>query len=256
MCDTFGENGIDVNVHKIEESNSDEINLEHTIGIAFPVAVCSTYPFVWDFIKSLPESNGTEIFMVDTLGGYSGGLVGPMRNIIEKKGYEPIGAKEVIMPANALYVQDKVTCEKKVQEGLKMAEKYALDIINRKVKWGRVPVLSDSMYLFSIGLLKLMVTDLNQKWFNFDPDESKCNKCGICVDLCPLENIEMNGENYPKHLNNCQYCVRCVSFCPREAMNNFVSYKGRTYHAIKAREFLNKDDLLKRNIKIAISVRD
>ena len=51
MAETFEKNGINVNLHKIEESNTEDVNLEHTIGIAFPVAVLSTYPFVWEFIK-------------------------------------------------------------------------------------------------------------------------------------------------------------------------------------------------------------
>lgn len=47
--------------------------------MGFPVAVLSTYPFVWNFITSLASAFGTEIFMVDTLGGFSGGIVGPVR---------------------------------------------------------------------------------------------------------------------------------------------------------------------------------
>lgn len=38
MAETFEKNGIDVNLHKIGESIPHEVNLEHTMGIAFPVA--------------------------------------------------------------------------------------------------------------------------------------------------------------------------------------------------------------------------
>jgi len=38
MAETFEKNGIKVNLHKIEESIPHEINLEHKIGTAFPVA--------------------------------------------------------------------------------------------------------------------------------------------------------------------------------------------------------------------------
>ncbi|MCE5213400.1 MAG: hypothetical protein LLF83_01595 [Methanobacterium sp.] len=53
---------------------------DHIIGLGFPIAELSTYEFVWKFIKSLPLSEGTEIFMVDTLAGFSGGIVGPVRD--------------------------------------------------------------------------------------------------------------------------------------------------------------------------------
>ncbi len=238
MKDTFEEEGINVNLFKIEDSNPANINPEHTIGVAFPVAYLSTYPFVWKFIKSLPQVNGTDIFMVDTLGGFSGGIVGPMREIVKKKGYNPIGAKEIQMPINVFYIQDRRTNEKKIQKGLIEAEKYAVDIINGKVKWDRVPVLSDGIYLLSIGALKLIGVDLHQKFFLFNPDRKKCNKCGICLELCPLENIKEGENGYPEHGLHCEYCLRCVSFCPRRAIPAKFNYKGKTYRGVKAKEFL------------------
>ncbi|MBI5680563.1 MAG: 4Fe-4S ferredoxin [Methanobacterium sp.] len=238
MIDTFKEKGIEVNLHKIEESNPEDVNLGHTIGIAFPVAVLSTYPFVWEFIRSLPHADGTEIFMVDTLGGFSGGIVGPLREIVKKKGYTPIGAKEIQMPLNIFYIQDKETNETKVEKGMESAEKYATDIINGKTEWGRVPILSDAMHLLSIGSLKLTGVDLHQKLFLFDAKEEECRRCGICVKLCPIGNITMEEGEYPKHGLNCEYCLRCVSFCPRQAMPAKFNYKGKTYRAVKAKEFL------------------
>lgn len=238
MGEIFQKNGIEVNLKKIEKSNPDKINLYHTLGIAFPVAVLSTYLFVWDFIKSLPDAKGTEIFMVDTLMGFSGGIVGPIREIVKKKGYAPIGAMEIQMPPNIFYIQDEDTCKIKIEKGLKKAEEYALNLINGKSKWGRIPALSDATYLLSIGALKLTGIDLHQKYFLFKVDKEKCTRCGICVQLCPLGNIRMEEEKYPEHDLNCEYCLRCISFCPKHAMPCKFNYNGKTYHAVKAREFL------------------
>ena len=147
MVETFKDNGINANLFKIEDSNPEDVNLEHTIGLGFPVAELSTYDFVWKFIKALPEANGTNIFMVDTLGGVSGGIVGPVREIVKKKGYNPIGAKEIIMPPNIFYIQEEDVNKKKVEEGLIEAEKYALSIINGELKVGK------SSYTFRYCLL-------------------------------------------------------------------------------------------------------
>lgn len=238
MQETFKENGIKVNLHKIEESNPEDVNMDHTIGIAFPVAFFSTYPFVWNFIKALPQVNGTEIFMVDTLGGFSGGIVGPLREIVKRKGYNPIGAKEIQMPTNIFFIQDNETNETKVRKGLQEARKYALDLIDGKTEWGRVPIFSDGMYSFSTGLLKLTESNLHQKWFNFDVKKEECRKCGICAKLCPLQNINMEKNEYPERGLNCEYCLRCTSFCPRHAIPCKFNYKGKTYSAVKAKEFL------------------
>ena len=45
-----------VRLFSIEESDPSQIELTHTIGLAFPVAVFSTYPFVWNFIDNLPQT--------------------------------------------------------------------------------------------------------------------------------------------------------------------------------------------------------
>lgn len=238
MQETFEENEIKVNLHKIEESNPENINLNHTIGIAFPVAFFSTYPFVWDFIKALPQSEGTETFMVDTLGGISGGIVGPVREILKKKGYKPVGACEIQMPINIFFIQDKKTNEIKVKKGLDKARKYAQNLIKGKTEWGRVPVFSDGVHAFSMGLSKLTESKLHQKWFNFDTKDEECRKCGICAKLCPLENITMEEGRYPQRGLHCQYCLRCTSFCPRHAIPCKFNYKGKTYRACKAKEFL------------------
>ena len=126
----------------------------------------------------------------------------------------------------------------KVEEGLIRAEEYANDIINGKAEWRRVPVLSDAVNLFSRGALKLTGVNLHQKFFLFDLDKEKCNKCGICVNLCPTKNIWINGGKYPVHGLNCHYCLRCTSFCPKHAIPCKFNYKKKTYNAVKAKEFL------------------
>lgn len=257
MCETFEKKGVKVNMYRIEDSDPDDVNTEHTIGLGFPIAELSTYDFVWKFIKSIPQtSSHTDIFMVDTLAGFSGGIVGQLREIVKKKGYNPIGANEIIMPPNFLYLESEEACNNKVRKGLIKAEKYSEDLMDRKSKWGRIPILSDSMYHFSMGLLKLTEMNLNQKLLNLKVDKEKCNKCGTCVELCPIDNIKIGKDEYPENLMHCVYCLRCTSFCPKRAIPNIMTYKGKTYQAVKAKEFLKKEEPQEKAIKTAISVRD
>lgn len=239
MQETFQENGISVNLNRIENSNPNDVNLDHTIGLGFPVAELSTYPFVWDFIKSLPETDSsTDIFMVDTLGGVSGGIVGPVHKIVKKKGYNPIGAKEIIMPINIFYIQDEEISNEKVKKGLKKAEKYARQIMEGRSKWEGANLLSEAVYYTSIVGLKLTESKLNQKLLRLETNDENCRQCGICLKLCPVNNISMEFSEFPKHGLECEYCLRCTSLCPRSAISCPVNYKGKTYHAVKAKEFL------------------
>jgi Pyruvate/2-oxoacid:ferredoxin oxidoreductase delta subunit len=238
MKETFDKCHVPTNMYKIENSYPTDIDLDHTIGLGFPVAELSTYPFVWKFIKTLPPTKGTEIFMVDTLGGFSGGVVGPVKEIIKKKGYNPIGACEIVMPPNIFYIQDEKICKKKVNKGLNKAEKYAKALIAGKTKWGRVPLLSDALYYTSILGLKMTETNLNQKLLNLNVDKEKCSKCGLCLKLCPVDNIAIEEDQFPLHLLHCEYCLRCTSFCPKKAISCPLNYKGKTYQAVKAKKLL------------------
>ncbi|HII84236.1 MAG TPA: 4Fe-4S binding protein [Methanobacterium subterraneum] len=239
MKDIFTENGVQVNLHKIENSKPEDVNLNHTLGLGFPIAELSTYNFIWKFIRALPETDqNTEIFMVDTLAGFSGGIVGPVHEIVRKKGYNPIGAEEIVMPPNIFYIQDGKTCQEKVQRGLMKAKRYALDIVSGRSKWGRVPLISDAVYYTSLAGLKVTKSNLNQKFLHLEANHEECRRCGICVKICPVNNITLSEDKYPVHGFNCEYCLRCTSLCPRGAVSSPLNYKGKTYQAVKAREFL------------------
>jgi ferredoxin len=238
MIEIFEKEDITTNLYRIEDSDPIKIDLNHIIGLAFPVSELSTYDFVWKFIKSLPVAQGTKIFMVDTLAGFSGGIVGSLRKILQNKGYETIGAKEIIMPPNIFYIEDEEISKKKIKKGLLEAEEYAISIINRESYWGRIPLLSDSVYYTSITALKLTHSNIHQKLLHLDVDKDKCNKCEQCIELCPINNIKTGDDDYPVYLRNCNYCQRCTSFCPRCAISAPFNYKGKTYRAVKAKEIL------------------
>lgn len=237
MRDIFCENNIDVNLYKIEYSNPANIVLEHTIGLAFPVAVQSTYPFIWDFMKLLPRTSGTKIFMVDTLAMFSGGVVGPTKRILASKGYVPIGAREIIMPNNLM--RKKINERNKargIENGIAKAQKYAMQIIRGKSKWRRMPILSDIIYWMSI---------CDHSWrfmrgkIRLNAVESKCSNCGVCVELCPIGNIEMD-KKIPSFGKSCQLCMRCFSFCPNDAIRiNEKDYLA--YRAVKVKAMLRTD---------------
>lgn len=236
MVETFKRNDINVELYSIENSDPEKISLNHIIGLAFPVAGLSTYPFVWKFLDSLPEADGTPIFMLDTLGEYSGGIVGPLNRKLKKKGYKPIGACEIIMPWNIFYIQSEKTKTKRIENGLKKAEKYAERLIKGRSKWGNFPVFPSLLYKIGMSIMGLWELESQQKWFGFKVKQSKCNQCGICAKICPLNNIEIR--EYPVYKCKCQFCMRCVSFCPKNAIPCKINYNGKTHRAVDVKEFL------------------
>jgi len=55
-------------------------------------------------------------------------------------------------------------------------------------------------------------------WIEVDCD--KCNKCGICVDMCPMDVLHCGSKGYPymKYRDDCWYCEVCTFLCPRKAI--------------------------------------
>ena len=216
MRDEFVAAGIKVSLARIEDTDPTGIDPTHTIGLAVPVACQSTYPVVWNFIRKLPRSNETEIFLVDTLGKLSGGIVAPMGKILTAKGYKPIGAKEIIMPSNFLRKKiDDVKTQTSISSGLEVSRQFARDLISGNASWK----CSSSMQwlLYRISMSKLMWWGM-RKFIKMHADPDTCTKCGLCEKLCPVGNITVNDAP-PVFYDKCQACQRCFAFCPTGAIH-------------------------------------
>jgi len=60
-----------------------------------------------------------------------------------------------------------------------------------------------------------------------------CTICGLCVDICPMQNLENTG-NEIKQKHNCTICYRCVNQCPHRAITVFIHKKPKwQYDGVK-----------------------
>ncbi len=234
MREVFLENGIEVNIYPIEKANPQTVNLENMLGLAFPVACFSTYPLVWDFVKALPPASKTKIFMLATMGGFAGGVVYPLKRVLQKKGYQVSGAMEIQMPSNFMIKKvNKTEDQKTIEKGLIKARHYAIELMNGRAYWGGWPGWSQLIHL---------VMNRKNQWRDFRKlcplviDKTKCNRCGICIKICPVNNIEM--KEYPEYLQKCQVCMRCVAFCPTQAITMCGKWSSNT--AVSAEDIISQ----------------
>ena len=49
-------------------------------------------------------------------------------------------------------------------------------------------------------------------------DPEKCTGCGVCVDECPADAIEMKDDKAVVDEDECIDCDACVDACPDEAI--------------------------------------
>jgi len=233
--EVFESHNIPVYLHRIEENPRVSIEEGQVTGIAFPVVAFTTFPFVHRFIDNLPPGRGTPLFMVDTLGMISGGIVGPLKKVIERKGYTPIGACEVKMPEN--FYPRKISREdndKRIEAGLQKASQYAEKLISGSSSWQRVPLLPALIWHLSRSSpVRKIFHNMGKK---MKVDHDKCTFCGLCMRLCPVDNIySENNTIYLK--SHCEQCMRCLSFCPENAIT-VPGKKYTSYRAVKAEDLL------------------
>jgi NAD-dependent dihydropyrimidine dehydrogenase PreA subunit len=52
-----------------------------------------------------------------------------------------------------------------------------------------------------------------------------CNGCGICAELCPLDNLRMGDDGFPYvKYDECWSCETCELECPSKAIKVVVPY--------------------------------
>lgn len=86
----------------------------------------------------------------------------------------------------------------------------------------RYRMLAESSYRSFNALIPL-----SDRSFRFD---DKCNGCGICSRVCPVDNIEMIDKK-PVWQHRCENCLACYVWCPKEAIyGEIVAYNERCHH--------------------------
>ncbi|MDR1874482.1 MAG: EFR1 family ferrodoxin [Synergistaceae bacterium] len=229
------EEGTTVRLHSMDKPCPEVLSEESAIGLAFPVACFSTYPTVWRFIESMPAGEGREVFMLGTCGGAPGGMQGPLRRVLTKKGYRPFAARFFVMPGN--YNNKTLPVARndaRVKKALLEARFFACDLLRGRTRWsGGIPLLSALMY--RLGQTR-KPWDFFYRMFPISVNPEKCVRCGRCADNCPAGAITMPDGLPVVNASLCESCQRCVGFCPAGALG--VSGKpAEPYRAMAYEEF-------------------
>ena len=224
LTETLEKHGISVRLHPIETTDPHTLIVKDTLGLAFPVAIQSTYPFVWKFIRALPKNPGKGVFMVDTLAVFSGGIVGPLKDTVRRKGYTPLGAIEIPMPDNLFPKQDHPEKNAaRIQRGLQKARLFAEELIESKAKWGKNGIWGYGMYAMYMAAIFFLLPPwqfLLKKVLFLNIRKEKCIQCDLCSKLCPIGNITPSDQKstYPIIKYRCEACMRCIAYCPKNAI--------------------------------------
>jgi ferredoxin/flavodoxin len=188
------------------------------IGFVFPVYSWGLPNIVYEFIKSCNFNKNAYFFSVVTCGGAIGTCLSEVDNILKEKGaYLHYGSKLRFVSNYILMVDIK---NDKLDKKLARADSR-LAVIIQDIMSGKECKIKGSL-----GILKNAHEKAIANYKSTDKDytvSKNCTKCGICVSVCPVKNIEIIDEKVTfKH--NCERCLACIHWCPQKAIN----YKDKT----------------------------
>ena len=200
---------------------------EDTIVLGYPTQFSNAPFLVRDFInKNHSLWKGKKLFIVNTMGLFSGDGTGCTARLFKKHGAVILGGMQIKMPDS---VCDSKLLKKSVEENrqiIKLADKR-IEKAAGQMKQGKYPQEGLSFIAHIMGLFgqRLWFYRKTTGYTDKLKINDSCIGCGLCSKNCPMNNIQMEG-NRAIPGNRCTMCYRCISSCPQKA----ITLIGDTVH--------------------------
>ena len=235
--------------------SNDRIETEaDTVGVVFPVYGIFRIPSIVErFVEKLDNVSSKYIFAVSTYGSMAGAAVKSFGKVVEFCGGRLSAGFAVKMPVNNISLPSFIysgTIENKERESFVKWQKK-LDFIceyisaRKEGKFEASNKLVISLFYpldkyYGRWRIESKYNKLTNSHLNADAlwplmdvsfhSDDKCDGCGICSRICPVNNIKMVS-NTPSWQHHCERCMACLQWCPEEAIQfEKVSIGRKRYH--------------------------
>jgi ferredoxin len=198
------------------------------IGFVFPVYGGMPPKFIREWLAHFRPGKSSMVFAVCTCGIAPGHSLIEVDRILRSSGSRLTLGFAVRQPQAGIGSKRINTPE--LVEGCRTKQKEKIKEVARHIQKGELLNLersgrfSEFLNTTTITVLPTLVKLIFHlitkgiKNMKFRPGTG-CNGCGICVRLCPADNIRM-VEAYPQWGDNCLGCMGCYHWCPEDAVKN------------------------------------
>ena len=189
------------------------------VGIIFPVHIWGLPNHVIQFIKQLQVKPGTYLFALAVNAGQVAATLLQLQKLISTQGLSLASGYSIVMPTNYTPwggpgpVEAQQRLFKEAQEKVKTITGPILKGEQKEIERG--PFWQNILFSW---FYKMSFRQVHKMDKNFWVDD-KCNNCGICLKVCPVNNIEIISEK-PSWLHRCEQCFACLQWCPQEAIQH------------------------------------
>jgi len=220
--------GMNALCHSIEEPQAfgELIQQNEIIGFCFPTYGSRIPRIMREFVlRHINLLKGKKLIIFCTQLMFSGDGARAFTDLLPKRYAEIIYAEHFNMPNNLCnFPVFKVTNGIENKKCLSAADRKMKKVCFN-IKNGIIKKRGFNFFSRCLGLIQgTSFPSLETKGKSSARTDSDCNGCGLCVKICPMNNLEF-ANNEVKQKDNCTLCYRCVNACPKKAITVFIHNK-------------------------------
>ncbi len=213
------------------------------VGFVFPLYYAGLPKIVYDFLQKIELSKSNYFFAVVT---YAGDInttpLQQIQSILDAKSKTLSAGFYILMPNNYIIGYD-VHSEARQKDYFEEAIKK-IEIIHKIVEKNESNLGKEIFEKHRIKSEKFN-KDFRDNVYAYDKSfyvEDTCTSCGICVKVCPVNNIKLE-DGIPQWHHKCQQCLACINFCPEKCIQfGKKTIKTQRYHhpEINVKDLINQ----------------
>jgi len=228
-------NNMNAKCHSIEEDMDFEklIRSNDVIGFCYPIYMSNVPRMMREFAeRHMLALKGKKVIIFCTQFMLSGDGTKKLVMQFPKGHIDVIYTEHFFMPNNMNDIAFLPIANNKSIKRYAIRAKKKMDSVCRNIQDGKVRKRGFSIIALILGVPQSVFIGAVERRANravsIDDD---CNKCGLCIKICPMKNFAMDDDGVVRPNNNCTVCYRCINVCPEKAITVLLSGKiKKQYH--------------------------
>ena len=224
IAEAIRENTVDLNM-KIKENDTSPLQTGRDVIIVTPTYAWRIPKIVSEWIDKTEFIDGKRIWFVMNCGSEIGNAAKYNQELSRQLHLSYMGTAQIVMPENYIAMFG-VPGKAEAKEIVAKAEPSIDDVIKDIQAKREFSKPRNNMYD------KIMSSAVNTIFYPMFVKANKfmatdaCISCGKCVQVCPLNNVQLkNGK--PAWGSNCTHCMACICYCPAEAIGYGKKSEGK-----------------------------
>ena len=238
IADLTGDTLVSMN-EKIKKNDTSPIHAEGRLVFVVPTYAWRIPRIVEQWIRAAAFPGSNRAWFVMTCGDEIGNAAKYIKALCNAKQFTCMGTARIVMPENYIAMFD-VPGPQEAKEIIRNAEPV-IEQAARMIADGQAfPSPGNNLAdRIKSGPVNHVFYTMGVRTAAFKADD-RCNGCGKCVRVCPLNNLSL-VDDLPVWGKTCTHCMACIAYCPTEAIEYGKKSVGKPRYHFAAPEDENSE---------------